>query len=426
FVWPGAMFNTNGTKQGGIFADVDFTNGIVNAPQFEPDVNNQPTAADIFGGTDAVPQGDVNLFVEDFKFPQVFRTSLGVAKTFGDGWNVSLDGIYTKTLNNIVYQSVNFENNFTSTPGPESRIQYVSNAAVDSRYRSIYVGYNTNEGHSFNFSTGVDKQFENFFGSLFYSYGDSYALNEGTSSQNSSQWRGQVHDVGGRNNPVFGRSDFSAGHRVVGTTAYKFDWNDEKNVATTVSLFYNGQSGTPFSWIVGGDDADNFSNENGSTSRNRTLFYIPQSRGDINLMDTDDLTADQQWALLNNFIENDDYLSDHRGEYAEKNSNRLPFESQLDVKVLQDFGLTLGDKRHRFQFSADIFNFGNLISKDWGTTWSTNDSFSYQTILNLQGFDTDGSPIYTFTDDSLDDERFNINDISSRWRAQIGFRYLFD
>ncbi len=412
FVWPGAQFNTNGLVSDFIF---------VGSPTFEPDVAQQPTD---FGAP--TPQGDVNLFVEDFKYPQMFRTSLGLEKTIGNGWNVFVDGIFTKTLNNVVYESVNFENDFRTTPDAEARVIYTGES-VDSRYGAIYVGSNTDEGYTYNFSGGIDKAFsDNFRAGAFYSYGDAESVNEGTSSQNSSQWRGQIHDALGRNNPVLGRSDFSVGHRVVGNAAYKFNWNEARNVATTVSLFYNGQSGTPFSWVVGGNGGRNISNESGSTSRNRTLFYIPADASEINLVDDGSLTASEQWALLDSFIENDDYLSDNRGQYAEKNSNRLPFESILDIKVIQDFGLTFGEKYHRLQFTADIFNFGNLLNSEWGTNWGTNDSFTYQQILAFEGFDDNGSPTYTFDDTEIGNDRFTPLDVSSRWRAQVGFRYLFD
>lgn len=412
FVWPGAQYNTNGLVSDFIF---------VGSPQFQPDVTQQPTDFDA-----PSPQGDVNLFVEDFKFPQVFRTSLGIEKTVGNGWNLFADGIYTKTINNVQYQSVNFENEFTTTNDIESRRIYNSDDEVDSRYDAIYVGFNTDEGYTYNLSGGVNKSFNNFTGGVFYSYGDANAVNEGTSSQNSSQWRGQISDALGRNNPVLGRSDFSAGSRFVGTAAYKLDWNEAQNVSTTFSLFYNGQSGSPFSWVIGGFGGRNIANEGGSTSRNRSLFFIPADPSQINLVDDGDLTAAQQWALLDAFIEDDDYLRDNRGQYAEKNSNRLPFESLLDMKIIQDFAVNVGDTRHGFQFTADIFNVGNLLNSEWGTTWGTNDSFAYQQILNFEGFNAAGSTTYTFDDTELGNDRFTPLDIPSRWRAQLGFRYLFN
>jgi len=48
------------------------------------------------------------------------------------------------------------------------------------------------------------------------------------------------------------------------------------------------------------------------------LIFVPANQGDINLVDIDGgATAAQQWTALNEFIENNDYLSSRRGDYAE-------------------------------------------------------------------------------------------------------------
>ena len=64
YVWPGAMYNNNGLTVGGTteFSGIDFN----------PDPFDQPTVGD-FGGTDAIPQGQMDLFASDFKYPQVLR-----------------------------------------------------------------------------------------------------------------------------------------------------------------------------------------------------------------------------------------------------------------------------------------------------------------------------------------------------------------
>lgn len=144
---------------------------------------------------------------------------------------------------------------------------------------------------------------------------------EGTSSQNSSQWRGQIH-VDGRNFASYGRSDFATGHRFLGAVNYTYNWTKDKANATTISLIYEGLQGSPYSYVIGGSNARNLNNETGSTSNNRSLIYIPEDRTDINLVDYKvgdvTITADEQWTKLNAYIESDPYLSENRGGYAEK------------------------------------------------------------------------------------------------------------
>jgi len=54
----------------------------------------------------------------------------------------------------------------------------------------VLVFYQINQGYSYNLTAQLQKQFDKgFAASIAYTYGKSMALNDVTSSQNSSQWR---------------------------------------------------------------------------------------------------------------------------------------------------------------------------------------------------------------------------------------------
>jgi hypothetical protein len=424
FVWPGAMFNNNGLTIGQVNQ-----NDIEGPVLFNPDINTQYVNENF-----EVPSGNVDIFTSDFKYPQVFRTNLGFDTELPGGINATFEGIYTKTLNNILYTNVNSspEVKNTWTGGPDNRDVYVRQS-IDPRYSAIYLGSNTSEGYTYNLTVALDKAFD--FGlaaSLAYTYGDATAVSEGTSSQNSSQWRGQIH-VDGRNNPSFGRSDFALGHRVIAGLSYSFDWNEAKNASTTFSLFYDGQMGSPYSYIYGSSAANNIANETGSTSRARTLIWIPANESEINLIDVVNsdgevtLTAEEQWANLNAFIEADPYLSANRGGYAEKNSNWLPFVSYLDFAVRQDVGINVGGRLHRLQFSWDVFNLANLINSSWGVRYGTPGDFNTFEVITFRGYEADGTtPRFNYTrGDVIETDAYPIADFSSRWRMRLGVRYIF-
>ncbi len=421
FVWPGAMFNNNGLTLGGV------DEGDINGPvEFIADIDKQYTNPNF-----SVPSGQVDLFVKDFKYPQVFRTNLAIDHEFPGGWQTSLEGIYTKTLNNIVYTNINSDPtvDFTWTGSGDNRKRF-TRTSIDPTYSAVYVGHNTSEGYGYNITASVAKQFD--FGlraTLAYNYGDSKAVNEGTSSQNSSQWRGQVH-IDGRNFPVLGRSDFSVGHRIVAALTYKLKWNAEENAATTISLFYNGQSGDAYSYVIAGRDARNLANETGSTSRNRSLAYVPLNQNDINLIEYTDsdgnvVTPEQQWQWLNAVIESDDYLKSRRGQYVEKNGDRAPFESMFDLAIRQDFGVKAGGNTHKLQLSLDIFNLANLINSDWGVRYSVPGDFNNYFFYQFEGFDGT-TPQFTFRQPETGKDRFDISGTSSRWRMRLGVRYIFN
>ncbi|MDP5062918.1 MAG: TonB-dependent receptor, partial [Maribacter sp.] len=134
-----------------------------------------------------------------------------------------------------------------------------------------------------------------------------------------------------------------------------------------------------------------------------------------------------QWARLDAFISSIDYLDENRGAYAERNAVRGPWNHVVDLKVLQDFSFNVKDKKHTFQISADIFNFTNLINKDWGQR-----KFIASNVSPLQTVSTGDTPVFTINDGDVNtDGTPNIEQLddfglqSSRWQAQVGLRYIF-
>ncbi|MFW6347291.1 MAG: TonB-dependent receptor [Cyclonatronaceae bacterium] len=423
FVWPGAMFNNNGLNAGSV--DID---DLGDDFRFIADPDNQPTNPNA-----VIPSGQVDLFTEDFKYPQILRSNLATDIELPGGVFATFEGMYTRTLNNITYTNVNSDPTtaFRWTGSPDTR-QVFTGQNFDNTYSGVYVASNTSRGHTYNLGASFAKNFD--FGlnaNLAYSWNDSYSVTDGTSSQNSSQWRGQV-SINGRNNPEFGRSDFAIGHRIIAALSQRYDWKADGNNATTVSLFANIQSEGPFSYVIAGRNARNLNNETGSTSNNRSLVYIPASAGEINLIDytLDDgtvVTAAEQWENLNAVIEDDSYLSDNRGSYAEKNASWLPFSAIFDFSIRQDFGLEFSGQRHRFQLSADIFNVANLLNPSWGTRYATRGSGNYYDLYIFEGYEADGTtPQFTYRDDETGLDRYDIQGNNSRWQMQFGVRYLFN
>lgn len=423
FVWPGAMFTNNGLTAGGVSL-----RDLPDSFRFNPNPDSQPT-----NPTQVIPSGQVDLFTNDFKYPQIFRTNLATDFMLPGGISTTLEAMYSKTINNITYTNVNSDPtiDFRWTGTPDSR-QVFTGQSIDRTYSAVYVASNTSQGYTYNLSAQFAKDFNFGLSAMFaYSFSDSYSLTEGTSSQNSSQWRGQMN-INGRNNPEFGRSDFAVGHRALLALTQIFAWGQSGNSSTSISLFANIQSGGPFSYVINGRDARNLNNERGSTSRNRSLVYVPASISEINLVpytrSGSVVTPEQQWNELNTIIEDDKYLSSRRGEYAEKNGSWLPYSAIFDLSIRQDFGLNLGGQVHRFQVSADIFNIGNLINNEWGTQYIVRGFNNYYDLYQFEGYAADGTtPEFTYRDQGeTGTDRFNITGTSSRWRMQFGVRYKFN
>ncbi len=418
-VWPGGAFNNNGVTVGGDFnGNPDF--GVTDFPEW----NNQPQAVEPGQGE---PSGQVDLFAADFKVPRILKANLAFDQKLGNGFVFNAEFLFNKTLQNIAYQNLNLKQADAATTGTgDVRPIFDRRDEVDPTYSRILLANNTQRGYTWNLSASISKAFSRgLSGTVAYSYGDAFSVFDGTSSQNSSQWRG-LYAVQGRNfdQRVY-RSDFSAGHRAIAGLTYQFDWNQSRNATTTISLFYEGVSGQPYTFVVA--DGDDIQQED---SRNRTLFYVPLNENDINFIGTPEEQA-AQWSALNTFIEDEDYLSQNRGKFVERNHSRAPFSNVMDLRIMQDLRINAGGKTHTLQLTADIFNFTNLLNAAWGRRYFL---FSSYNLTEFEGFlvDDNGNettiPTYSFEAP----EDFPFTDIddsgtqSSRWQAQLGVRYLFN
>ncbi len=420
-VWPGGAYNNNGVTVGGVRYRYpqDGTMPIV----FNPNYQTQYTYSDFYTGEAPIPSGQIDLFAENFKYPQILRTSLAIDKKLPGGLIGTLEGIYTKTLNNIIYYNYNAAPaDRRMTGGPDNRWLIPTNK-IESRYDRIMLGANTNKGYSYNLTAKLQKTpVKGFIGSVAYSYGRTESMNDGLSSQNSSQWR-YVENVNGRNNLELSYSNFDMGSRVVAFVGYEKKY--AKNFSSSLSLLYDGSSGKRFSYVY-----NNSRIINGEASDDYALIWIPADQSEINLVDITDndgnvtKTAEQQWNDLNSFIESDKYLKNHRGDYAVRNGSRLPFESYIDLRFLQDFYLNVGNSRHTLQISVDIFNVPNLLNKEWGVHRFVN--YDAYELINIKGLESDNTtPMFTYTGGTDRSDVYNFSDPASRWRIQIGVRYIF-
>lgn len=436
YVWLGGIYNNNGVTLGGMRLAYDSTKptgGTNNPIPFVSDPYAQPSIT-------AAPSGKVDLFAKDFKFPQVFRTSLAIDQKLPWGMVGSLEAIYTKNINNVVYYNLSYipaGTNVTGS-GSDNRPMWKNvGKPILGNYTDIMYADNTSKGYSYNLTAQLQKTFYGGFSAMAaYTYGRSKSINDGQSSQNSSQWR--VPNVRGRNDIDLGTSIFDLGSRIIASVTYKKEYL--KHFGTTVTLYYTGQSGERFSY--GYRDIPNTNivgDYNGSSSdKGLNLIYIPRSASEINLVSYQangaTVTPEQQWAALDAFINDDSYLSKHRGEYAPKNGLRTPFTHIFDLHIAQDIYITQKNgKRHTLQISFDVFNLGNMINNDWGRVYSTRTGMSYNNygLIDFVGFAANGTtPTYNFKAPTKYDNKTvaQIDDFglqSARWQGQLGFRYIF-
>jgi hypothetical protein len=367
--------------------------------------------------------GNIDLFARDFRLPQVFKASLAIDRKLPYGILFSADITYNDNMSAVTYENLNIQEPTTFLAGADNRPRYNANNRVDNTYQGIYLASNTSEGKAWNTSYTLSKTFVSDKFDVYvqgtHAYGESTVLFDATSSQNSSQWN-NIETVNGSNRiGGLSRSDFDQGHRILGISSLTYKWNE--NLKTKLGLYYEGAQGTPFSYVY---------NDNGNLLRDTfsesALIYVPANRSDIVLVDTPGgLTADQQWEALNNYIEGNDYLRSRRGNYAERNGDRLKWSHIIDLKFAQEFNVNFGKSKHSFELTADIFNFTNLLNKDWGKRYFA--SFDQVQLIDFVDVQSNGTPRFRYnpnverTVNQIDDAGLN----SARWQAQLGLRYTF-
>jgi hypothetical protein len=386
----------------------------------------------VFTSDDAILQQsfDVNAMVSDFKWPQTWVTDVAIDQQLGRGFLGTLEVIYGNDLKSIYVRNADLRAPVRTLPDGRPFFGAVNGdfgqeLNPDGAGAGIYVIDNLSEGHNFNITAELRKAFDfGLTGQLGYSY--TIAKNTLTSTEIASAlWGGQPVQ-GDPNNPELSYSQFGQRHRIVGSAAYVKSWSP--SLRTSIGLFvevaegnrFAGAGGNRYSFIYAGD-------VNGDGTPGNDLIFIPQDQSQIVFTDCDpsrcgaNVTPQQQWDAFNAFIEQDPYLSEHRGEIAERNGAVNPWYNNVDLRILQDFsfGRTV---RHTFQVSLDLLNVGNLISSDWGVREVANSAAT--SPLTLTGFDAAGTPTFNFTGPAetfIDDPNLN-----SRWRAQLGLRYFFE
>lgn len=430
-VWPGGIYNNNGLSSGGYTVSSSVNTSVYNQNiiRFVP---TPYTPAQLGISLDNA-KGQLNLISKKFKMPKVFRASLAFDKNIGKGWSFTLENVLTKNINDIYYQNVNLlPPTLKMASGPDTRNVYPSSINIPIRSsganpynNGVYLIRNVDgpKGFSYNFTFTVNKSSRNGFNlNASYNYGISQVVNEAQSSTSNSQWS-SMETVNGRNQLVRSESDNSGAHRLFGYVSKKFTYM-KKKMSTTIAFTYTGQSGAPFSYVYSGQavrDGINF----------QDLIYIPTADElqAMTFITSGAVTATPQAQkdAFETFIQNDKYLRTHRGQFAERNSNRTPFTHVVDMKITQAFNLKLGKKTYSAEVGYSMFNFTNFLNRDWGRQYVVaNDnyslvSFSYTSASNL-------TPRYTFNPTTPTAptvyNRFNPS-YTARWLSQLEFRIKF-
>ena len=164
-------------------------------------------------------------------------------------------------------------------------------------------------------------------------------------------------------------------------------------------------------------------------SKGETVTYS----GEGNPGDQVIYTAAQQAEDFWNFLNQDDYLSKHKGEYAERNAAIMPWHHQFDFKFMQNFYLNIGKQRNTLQFGIDIMNVGNLLCNKWGlykqTTTNATSPLKVATDLEGKLVNNNGMRAFNMNKDGSQTLTKTFKDyqgFGSTYSIQFSVRYIFN
>ena len=422
YVWLSNNFSNTGIQQ---LAYSTYNTGNINFILNPNEVyTNLPASS---AGVPAQSAQTINVFDKNFKFSQQWRSDLAVdAQFLGINW--TLEGIYSKTLNDMIVR------NYDVTATGKT-LADVTGIAGDNRpmftinkvpYSGIYVLDNVSKGYSYNLSVKADKSFD--FGldvMASYTYGKSKTINNGSSSVAASNWQ-YNYTHGNPNEPELANSNFNVPHQVTASAYQHIHWNKAEgrvfDNVTTIGLVYTGNSGSPYTIYY-------YNDLNGDGGYN-DLMYIPTD-AEIDKMQfkaTKAYTADQQRANLKTWLANQEYLKDHRGQYFERNGANEKWENRLDLHVDHKFGFRWGKDIRYVQIGFDIINFTNMLNKKWGATLSQSGYNYYSPLTAVATKNKSTGEVtnvqYQFLHDGNYDMR-SYNDYYSRWRMQLTAKLTF-
>ena len=361
---------------------------------------------------DGTISGDVNGVDRNFKMPQVWKSSLGIDYQVPVSFPLTITGefTYTDNINAVRLVNWNIQENTSAWErfsGADRRLIYPDNYTYTKT--PAFVLTNTHKGYGWTANLTVNATpIENLDIMAAYTHTVMKEISGMPGSNANSAWQG-LYTVDGPNFAKLQNSQYVTPDRLIASVSYTYGKDH-------FSLFYTGYSYGGYSYF--------YSNDMNGDGIGADLMYIPRNDSEINFVN--DADRADFWA----FVEQDKYLKNHKGEYAEAYSARAPWVHQFDFRWAHDFTLKVGNTDHRLQLSADVENIGNLLHSSWGVPKFFSAETNNGRILKYEGKDANNVPTFSLYRDKngvAPKKTWDYNRAyDNAWRIQLGVKYYFN
>lgn len=426
FVWMSNQYSNSGVDQVSVTA---YRPSDPDEPNKVPALGSQIDAESVKAMGFKASSATINVVDKKFKYPQVFRINAAADFNLGNGWQATLEALYSKTFNNMYVQNIDYEDSGLKFYAAGSNIANAANTNIvyknTTSYSDIIYLKNTNKGYSYSLTAQLRKSFS--FGLTLdaaYTFGHSYSVYDGTSSVALSNWK--YNYARETNNPELAVSSFDVPHRIIASANYNVRYGKKSRWGTNLALIYEGHSGQAYSLYYFFDKSLPHGSQsiNGDGYNGNDLLYIPNTVEVANM----NWKSEADKNNFEHFILGDKYLRNNRGKWSERNKLRMPFESQFDFSLSQDFIYNL-KRGGKITLMWTVMNVANLLNKDWGKYYKNVYAFAPLTVTGVTevkktvngeekvvGYD----PTYSYYENTK-----SLDDYFSRWRMQFGVRITF-
>ena len=361
---------------------------------------------------------DVNGVDPDFHMPQIWKSSLALDLQLPTSFPFSMtaEGMFNKTIwgTRLVNWNINESAVTGHFSGPDKRLKY--EGAYTYGKNNAYILTNSREGWGYTFNYTVKAEPVRNLKLMFsYTHTESKEISGMPGSAASSAYQG-LASVDGANFLTLQRSQYVVPDKISADISYYVDLIG----GLQVDLYYSGYSAYGNSFT--------YSNDMNGDGLATDLIYIPATKDEVAFSSEAD--RDAFWK----FVEQDSYLSKHKGEYAEANAARAPFVHRFDLRVAKDIKFHIGNTSHKFQVSASIDNIGNMFNSKWGVRkldcYNKNSFTGLISPLKYDGLNASGVPTYSFNKvgDAYPTQTYTTyyKNTSECWQVLLGLKYFFN
>ncbi len=380
------------------------------------------------GGAAAAGKGSPVLFASDFAMTSAWKSNLAYDRLLAPGWRATLEGVFTRTVNDYVVQDANLDatQKFAIEGGipvyqPASTIATTGTSAGrtninfsrrDANLANVFV--QSSKGEAKSFQGSVQLRGGAAWGTLIASYtydrtrdfSSSSCCIAGGDLFNSGRTFGNPNDLGGQ----YARAGYSRTHSVIFSPMINLPYGIQ------LSGIYRGFSGLPWTPIYGSD-------VNGDGVANDRL-YIPTAAEVAALpffqSSAQGLDSTTQRSQFEAAIQSRDCLAANRGRVVGRNSCTNPWQNVLDARVGKRFETVRGQG---LELSVDFFNLLNGLKSSWGQRLEV--QAANTGALTTRGFNAATQRyVYQYNTNFARTEPSAFA-LSQQFQVQLGARYSF-